>query len=404
MPVKRRRNLPSLSSVPYNIPQGNKEVQKANLHRHGCQNRQRHTSWTIEENQVKDFMPKSISENGTLGLVPERSCVSLCGMFEGDLKSPGYQSYMHDREQHNMSMQGVCGFTSRSRCNSMPVDVPLHSKVSKSQRKNTKKSRSSGGYFFEKYIKRFRSRRSPDISSDESESSESENPCETLGNSRCFDKPLDKFNSNRQDMIVLNCGTKREYYMIGENYETNDYAEPDDELYPKRYGLSSDWSASYVNPTVKSVKRSDSEFLPHSPQILPTFYEPPSPSSPPPGTVTSPLYWDDSCGFDRLTSPANTPVSNLLHDFYEANYWQYDGYNDDTLKALENLYWSNFRVTGDGEWMNAKGPDLSLKDELDFVRQGMSSLLDQFGGLIYLFPSLLLNGNRAAESCCSEKF
>lgn len=343
MPVKRRRSLQPAN--PYAVPQNGTEGKNSKGYRRN--DRPRHASWTIEEDRVKEFMGGR--ENKASGFVSEPSCVSLCGVLDNGIKSPEYRN--------NAFSDNGRGLSAESRCNSMPADVPLRN-ATKNNSKTSKKSRSSGGYFFEKYIKRFRSKTPQNVNSDDSDSETSLDTSKIAQKSRSAPKQADKFINNRQDMIVFGLRGNNEYYTIGEDIVSHEIDEDTiaDDLYPKRYGLSSDWSTCSVIPSVKYAEI-DGEFVPHSHRILPTFYPPETPGSPPPGTVTSPLYWDDqACGFGPVDLNPGTPVTNLLSDYYEASYpcWEYD---QDTLKELEWMRWSNYRVTGAGRWMGGGGSD-----------------------------------------------
>ncbi|XP_077973792.1 protein RUFY3-like isoform X4 [Styela clava] len=370
MPIRRRRQLvQQMTSSPYSVP----IQQNTNFGNNGSkfttrgyrrQQRQRHSSWTIQEDCVKEFIPTSMSENGPHGLATGGSCMSLCGMFEGepDMTSPGYQNLTKDKyDPHSSPGQSLRQLSSRSRCNSMPVDVPLRKNAGKTKRsRNSKKSRSSGGYFFDKYIKRFRAKRSQSIGSDDSSSSDSSQESligSEMRSSRLFtNNPASKFRSNRQDMLIISSGVEGQimYCPLDEKYDVFSNEEVCcDELYPKRYGTSSEWSSCPLNPTISSIKTETQDYVPYSPQILPLYHVPVSPVSPPPGTIFSPVYWDENpTGFQDY-EVANTPVTNLLSEFYEANRANHE-VGDDTLKALEQLYWCNFRVTSDGDWLSLK--------------------------------------------------
>lgn len=410
MPVRRRKPV-SQTTLPYTIPNQENNENFLRYPRHTSksyrrQQRQRHSSWTIQEDVVKQFIPTSISEHGYhRGLADnyEGSCISMCGLFESnsDTNCPEYQTKESAKRSESKTRtvpSKMPESVPRSRCYSMPVDVPLRKNAGKA--KKSKKGRSSGGYFFDKYMKRFRAKRSPSLGSDGLKSPEEKQEavpgdfemkevCDVAKNL------LKNFRSNRQDMVITesqDANHKLQYQDVDRKYQYNDsdmygdgvFADDaNDDLYPIRYGTSTKWGSHPANPSVPAIRNEDYPAIPPSYsnssitiQVTATPLSPPPPSS-----VFPPLFWGDATHGPREGYLPTSPVPSMS-DCFESNCCYSDS-NSVTLKAMETLYLCNFRVSVDGEWLCLKELEHGYDVSKAIMAYDVSGMYFQCQGFVY---------------------
>lgn len=243
---------------------------------------------------------------------------------------------------------------------SNPVDVPLRNKKSL----NRKNCRSSGGYFFDKYMTGFLSKKNVfdenvihKSKSDNCRIDENNNgtmECEMQEIEDSNHSPVKNFKSNRQDMLIQ----EQSQSLDSISSPFDNFTETDDDLYPSRIGMSRTWTAYCISPEVLCYKPSHPTSLNingnRSEQIEPSLgaEEENMPLSPLYFTVfppsSSPLVWGDVYPTQvEDYSPVSSPLSM---DCYESH-CSYSDSNSVTLKAMETLYLCNFVVSVNGDWL-----------------------------------------------------
>lgn len=202
-----------------------------------------------------------------------------------------------------------------------PVTVPL-----RESRKRKLCFRSSGGYFFDKYMKRFHSK------SDYGNAISHSETIDELKVSNCDGKEcrsLQNFEikSNREDFVYHRVTTKS----FDPAFFYPDNSIRNDDLYPLNFDSTSLYSTETVYSQYSSKDTSSAVF----------------PSSPT-------QFWGDAkVGvWDDLYDPTVSPVPSVTDGAAAACRYS-DSYSE-SLKAMETLYLCNFRVAVDGDWLCLK--------------------------------------------------
>nr|CAB3265827.1 ZF(FYVE)-7 zinc finger (FYVE)-7 [Phallusia mammillata] len=226
---------------------------------------------------------------------------------------------------------------------SSPIPVPRRSGT-----KRKTSSRSSGGYFFDKYMKRFRAKygsRSRKSSATESEASE---------DMKSEKQVIINITSNRQDM-VCDENVERIFYDTIHQHDGNNELDSyhQDDLYPLRYGSSAKWDAQIATVPRSATKDSGcgtvtssdiSEIQRKDEYLTLSSVFPASPQR----------FWGDA-SFNDLDEMYAQPVSPVpsITDGAEVS-CRYSDSSSETLKAMETLYLCNFKVAIEGDWLCLK--------------------------------------------------
>jgi len=245
---------------------------------------------------------------------------------------------------------------------SSPIAVPR-----RKGNKQKSNNRSSGGYFFDKYMKRFRAKygRSRTTSTTDSEASDDLKT----------DKPVFSVRSNRQDMI-FDENVQRVYYDSTPFTKSSSILVEKDDLYPLRYGTSFLWepqvvprSSTYDSGcgTVTSFNSDGTETQQREDYMVVSSVFPSSP----------PKFWNESSynDLDDVYAQPLSPVSSAC----DSAACRYSDSNSETLKAMETLYLCNFKVAVQGDW-------LCLKEICDDA-VASNALIASTGKCMQCFPS-----------------
>jgi len=134
-----------------------------------------------------------------------------------------------------------------------------------------------------------------------------------------------------------------------------------DDLYPLRFGTSSQWSSQYINTPFDSASGGCSTSGIGTGSIISSVF----PASPP-------CFWGDASSnqWDEIYAQPLSPVPSIT-DMGEGS-CRYSDSNSETLKAMETLYLCNFKVAVDGDWLCLKEiNDLSFPPYLAYPRKGL---------------------------------
>ncbi|XP_076819097.1 protein RUFY3-like isoform X2 [Clavelina lepadiformis] len=225
---------------------------------------------------------------------------------------------------------------------SSPIPVPM-----REPKKRKTSNRSSGGYFFDKYMKRFKakygSRNRTNSIGEDKVLSEAQSNKKTREMKQAMKLAI---RSNRQDMVF---DERREHALAPKKVKQDDEKNglTEDDLYPLRFGMSDQWDTQLqLVPKNSMASPSDINLCEQlNEDQLASFSV--FPSSPP-------TFWGDanSGEMDNVFAQPVSPVPSLT-DGADAS-CRYSDTNSETLKAMETLYLCNFRVTVDGDWLCLK--------------------------------------------------
>ena len=275
----------------------------------------------LSDSCKEKFIPRSIS---SVQESPSGWKLSFCGVI------PSHDCEIDIRKSVDFDS---CN-SDVSRFSSAPIPVPL-----RESRKRKSNLRSSGGYFFDKYMKRFRAKYDAQKSLSYSET------IDELKVSQFHKKKMLKVHSNRDDLVWCR-GSWEECGLLDEVCLSIDDSLSDDDLYPLRYGTSSEWSLQLpCNPNNSAT--SESEVLKVDANNL-VGNEVSS-------VFPSPLcFWGDASGgiYSDFCNELASPVPSLTDAGGPA--CRYSDSNSETLKAMETLYLCNFQVAVEGDWLCLK--------------------------------------------------
>ena len=285
------------------------------------------------------FIPRSVSVGEEAGSSWK---LSLCGVLSS--------SFQEDDKHSDSFEQSVASYYSKSsilksndcqvsknedkpRSLTSPIAVPIR----KGSRKRKSNFRSSGGYFFDKYMKRFQEKYSSQRPLCHSETID-ELKVSQFNDETKTEVMKFQMRSNREDLVCCHPMLQK---ADCQEFCCKSFQQPtSDDLYPLRFGSSSKWSSQVFNSTHNSAAGNYdfSEGI-NSSSVFP--------SSPPC------LWGDASCNeWDEIYAQPVSPVPSVS-DAVEGS-CRYSDSNSETLKAMETLYLCNFKVTVDGDWLCLK--------------------------------------------------
>ena len=267
--------------------------------------------------------------------------LSFCGVLSSSAQDLDKNSDAFDHSFSNLSIPKssscqipACEVESQS----SPIPVPIR----KGSRKRKCNFRSSGGYFFDKYMKKFQERYNSNQSLYHSET------IDELKVSQFHDKLTTEvpmrfpMRSNREDLV---CSQP-----IAMNSQCDEFScssmdsLADDDLYPLRFGTSSQWSsqcpkAPHNSTTGVDCVSSEGNVGSDISTVFPT---------------SPPCFWGDASSnqWDDIYAHPVSPVPSIT-DSGEGS-CRYSDSNSETLKAMETLYLCNFKVAVDGDWLCLK--------------------------------------------------
>ena len=221
-------------------------------------------------------------------------------------------------------------------CSSPPIPVPIR----KESRKRKSNFRSSGGYFFDKYMKRFQAKYAPHSSLGHSETID-ELKVSQFNKEHKNEERVFKMRSNREDLVCCPSST------LDVRYEESSFGSmdsfSDDDLYPLRFGTSSQWASNLPSGswnTITDLENSGSFAEEDVSSVFPT---------------SPPCFWGDASSnynWSNTYAALASPVPSITDAGEVA--CRYSDSNSETLKAMETLYLCNFRVAVDGDWLCLK--------------------------------------------------
>lgn len=330
MPQVRKSNSSFSKHHPYlNEEKANEQQQNNRSQKHSSNLRSSSAS-------NHDFIPRSMS-------VGEESAKSWKLSFCGVLSTSSSQIDKHaDSFDESCPMQksSSCQIPSNSKDESVtpPIPVPMR----KGSRKRKSNFRSSGGYFFDKYMKHFQEKYASQRSLCHSETID-ELKVSQFNNEMKTEVPVMRLamRSNREDLVC------RQPMPLNSECQQFCCSSLDslasDDLYPLRFGSSSVWSSLVPNaPWNSTANNHEPDEVCSGANFSSVF-----PSSPP-------CFWGDASSerWDEIYAQPVSPVPSIS-DAAEGSL-RYSDSNSETLKAMETLYLCNFKVAVDGDWLCLK--------------------------------------------------
>ena len=302
---------------------------------------------------MKKSAPRSMSS-----IEEENWKISFCGIRsvqisddefdETFLQSQAIKNSKKLRKSYSCQSTMVDNKEPDNNLTSPPIPVPL-----RGSRKRKSNFRNSGGYFFDKYMKRLREKCSLSIHRcqsvdivDDSIDLDHEEKISTITNMK----------NNREDLAgidvdhrIASIDRPQDLPLYFTNFDCDD-------LYPLRFGSSQCWDTEKLDNISSELAIDSTSFDLQKEK----FYE-------------APVFWGDAISgdeeglFDQNLSNTSSIINNL------AASCRYSDTNSETLKAMETLYLCNFKVSTNGDW-------LCLKEVLDDATLGDSFFANSLEG------------------------